>query len=75
MTGEPKTTRLTPDQARKKWGELLHARTRTYSYFPDGDGEWRPELQGGELAGYRWHKLHKTGKTRWRNRRTLARNR
>lgn len=75
MTDEPKKQRLTPAEANRKFGELLHAQTRTYSHFLDGDGEWRPELSYGQLIGYRWHKLHKTGKTHWRNKRPLARDR
>jgi hypothetical protein len=35
--------------------------SRTDWHFDDGDGIWHPEIPGGELTGYRWQKVHKTG--------------
>ena len=64
MTDEPRKQRLT---ARRKFGELLHEPTRTYRHFEDDDGEWRPELAGGELTGYRWYKRYAV-KKHWRRR-------
>jgi hypothetical protein len=68
MTGSTAKTYLTAIEAARKWGELLHPASGTYRHFEEGDGEWRPELHDGELAGYRWAKRHKTGKTHWRRR-------
>ena len=52
----PEAAFLTPDQARARFGELLHPATRTHVHFADpAGGEWRPELAGGELRGYRLH--------------------
>ena len=60
---------ITPDEAREKFGELLHAAARTYREFDDPEGGiWRPIYQGGELIGYRLYKLHKIKKTPWRRR-------
>lgn len=66
MATEPKKQRLTPSEARRKFGELLHEPTRVYRHFEIDDGDWRPELVGGELAGYRWYKRHKISNTRQR---------
>lgn len=68
MATEPKKQRLTPSEARRKFGELLYEPTRTYRHFEADDGDWRPELSDGELTGYRWYKRHKIGNTRWRQR-------
>jgi hypothetical protein len=66
MSDEPAKTTLTPIEARRKFKALLgHA--NTYKHFLENGGEWRPELHNGELAGYRWSRLHRT-KTRWRRR-------
>ena len=52
--------RLTPDEARARFGALQDAPTRTYREFEDPEGGvWRPVYNGGELQEYRFYKLHK----------------
>ena len=53
--------RLTPNEARARFGEILHAGTRTYREFedPETGGIWRPVLVDGEVESYRLYKLHK----------------
>ena len=63
---------ITPDEAREKFGELLHAPTRTYREFEEeGEGIWRPIYVDGGMAGYRLQRLHKLTKKlpKWRPRR------
>lgn len=70
MTDEPKKIRLTPAEARRKWGELVHGPTRTYLHFEEAGGMWRPEVRGGELVSYGWQKLRPEMKgARWRRKR------
>ena len=60
--------RMTLEQARERFGEIMHASTRTYREFddPEGAGIWRPVYVDGEIASYRLHKVHKMKKTVWR---------
>lgn len=45
---------LDPTQARARFGELVHAATRTYREFEEADGGvWRPEFYEGKLLRYR----------------------
>ena len=54
---------ITPDEARARFGDLVHAATRTYREFEDSAGGiWRPVYDGGDLAGYRLYKLHRLTK-------------
>ena len=51
-------TSLTPDEARKRFGELLHGSTRTHMQFdgPDG-GVWRPRFDADlTLLEYRLYR-------------------
>jgi hypothetical protein len=68
MTDGPKKIYLTAPQAKRKWGEILHEPSRTYRHFEDAGGIWHPELQGGELTGYRWQKVHQVKNKHWRRR-------
>lgn len=63
-------TSLTPEQARARFGELLHQPTRTYRFFdgPDG-GVWRPRFDMDRtLLEYRLYRPAQKAKTRlaWR---------
>ena len=62
---------ITPDEAREKFGQLMHEPTRTYREFEEeGEGIWRPIYAEGGIAGYRLHRLHKLTKKlpKWRPR-------
>ena len=62
---------ITPDEARDRFGPLLHAATRTYREFEDTDGGgiWRPVIVDGEVVSYRLHQVHKVKKRSWSKRR------
>lgn len=58
----------TPDEAEKRFGELMHASTRTYREFENpGEGIWRPIYSDGELVSYGLYKLRRITKSlSWR---------
>ncbi len=63
------TDTLDPKQARDRFGELKHPKTRTYIEFEEPDGRiWRPEMLDGKLKGYRLYPAPKGTGTRWRRR-------
>ena len=54
---------IPPEEARQRFGEILHAGTMTYREFDDPDGGiWRPVFVEHELTGYRLYKLTKLPK-------------
>ena len=63
---------ITLDEARKRFGELLHGPTKTYQQVDDPDGGiWRPIYVGRELTGYGLYKLNRVTKkrpSRWKRR-------
>lgn len=63
-------TSLTPEQARARFGDLLHGPTRTYMFFEgDEGGTWVPRLDMDKsLLGYRLHRPagKSKGKPVWR---------
>lgn len=64
-------TRLTPDEAKARFGELLHRPTRTHMEFddPDGRGIWRPQFNVDKtLRDYRLYRPVRATKVRpaWR---------
>ncbi len=62
---------LDPMQARARFGELVHAKTRTHREFDDPDGGiWRPDILDGALMAYKLYPEPRTVKAmRWRTRR------
>ena len=61
---------LTPEEARERFGTLVHGPTQTHREFAEAGGIWRPILVDGELVSYRLYELHKPKrKLSWRKRR------
>ena len=62
------TDMLTPAQARARFGELKHPKSRTYMEFEGPDGRiWRPETLDGALKAYRLYPAPRPG-PKWRRR-------
>lgn len=63
---------IPPEEARKRFGEIMHAGTKTFREFDDPEGGiWRPVFVEKELVGYRLYKLTKLTKrlmARWKRR-------
>ena len=55
---------LTPEEARARFGHLMHQATRTYQEFEEPAGIWRPVIVDGVLTSYRLYTLHKVPKRR-----------
>lgn len=63
---------LTPDEARRRFGELIHRPSQTYREFVDDvdGGIWRPVYADGELVSYRLYQIRKLKKRFWPKKRT-----
>ncbi len=66
---------ITLDEARARFGEILHAGTRTYREFddPEGGGIWRPIYVEGEVVSYRLYEIHRVKRKPWTMKRSRPR--
>lgn len=63
------STTLTLDDARARFGELIHQPTQTYMYFDDGPWIWRPEFENRNVVRYRRYPQPRSElKVTWRGR-------